>query len=181
MSAVISIPFVSIEEYLHTDYEPDMDYVDGVLEDRNVGEMSHSSLQRAILLALIAFEEQAGVYAIQETRSQTQATRFRVPDICLLREENSSEEIIRTPPLVCIEVLSPEDRLARLRTKCQDYLAMGVPVVWIFDPQKELVYEMKQDTWREVRDGVLRLENSPVQLDIQKTFTDAKKRFRVRG
>jgi len=28
---------VSLEEYLHTSYEPDMEYVDGVLVGRNVG------------------------------------------------------------------------------------------------------------------------------------------------
>jgi hypothetical protein len=34
MSALPSL--VSVEEYLHTDYEPDCDFVDGVLVERNV-------------------------------------------------------------------------------------------------------------------------------------------------
>ena len=33
---------VSVDEYLHTAYHPDCDYVDGVVEDRNVGEKDHS-------------------------------------------------------------------------------------------------------------------------------------------
>jgi hypothetical protein len=33
---------ISLEEYLHTDYEPDCDYVDGVIEERNVGGRRHS-------------------------------------------------------------------------------------------------------------------------------------------
>jgi len=37
-ASAVPVPYVSVEEYLHTVYEPDMDYVDGVLEDRNVGE-----------------------------------------------------------------------------------------------------------------------------------------------
>jgi hypothetical protein len=37
---------VSIEEYLSTAYEPDMDYVDGELEDRNVGEYEHNVVQK---------------------------------------------------------------------------------------------------------------------------------------
>ncbi len=40
---------VSLQEYLTTVYEPDCDYVDGVLEDRNVGEYEHNSVQQAIL------------------------------------------------------------------------------------------------------------------------------------
>ncbi len=35
------ITLVSVDEYLHSVYEPDVDYVDGVLEDRNVGEKKH--------------------------------------------------------------------------------------------------------------------------------------------
>lgn len=30
---------ISIEEYLASDYEPDVDFVDGALEDRNAGEL----------------------------------------------------------------------------------------------------------------------------------------------
>ncbi len=34
---------VSITEYLATAYHPDVDYVDGRIEERNVGEKSHAS------------------------------------------------------------------------------------------------------------------------------------------
>lgn len=33
---------VSVEAYFRTSYHPDVDYVDGVLEKRNVGEFDHS-------------------------------------------------------------------------------------------------------------------------------------------
>ena len=35
---------VSVEEYLSSVYEPECDYVDGEIEDRNVGEKDHSKL-----------------------------------------------------------------------------------------------------------------------------------------
>ena len=40
---------VSLEEYLKTSYEPDCDYVDGVLEERNLGEWNHGDLQGEIV------------------------------------------------------------------------------------------------------------------------------------
>ena len=40
---------VALEEYLSTVYEPDCDYVDGELEDRNAGEHDHSDLQSEII------------------------------------------------------------------------------------------------------------------------------------
>jgi len=42
-------PFVSVEEYLKTSYEPDRDYVDGEVQARNVGERDHSILQREFI------------------------------------------------------------------------------------------------------------------------------------
>jgi len=33
---------VSVDEYLHTSYDPDCDYVDGAIVERNVGERDHS-------------------------------------------------------------------------------------------------------------------------------------------
>ena len=36
---------ISVEEYLHTAYRPDCDYVDGVVEERNLGERDHSWIQ----------------------------------------------------------------------------------------------------------------------------------------
>ena len=36
---------VPVEEYLRTSYDPDMEYVDGALLERNVGERRHSRLQ----------------------------------------------------------------------------------------------------------------------------------------
>ena len=39
MAATVVVPFVSVEEYLHSDPQPDVDYVDGVLEERNLGEV----------------------------------------------------------------------------------------------------------------------------------------------
>ena len=39
---------VSLEEYLATDYEPDCDFVDGCLEERNVGTWGHGRFQLKI-------------------------------------------------------------------------------------------------------------------------------------
>ena len=43
---------VSVEQYLSSVYEPDCDYVDGELEDRNVGEKDHSKLQFRVQMPL---------------------------------------------------------------------------------------------------------------------------------
>jgi len=40
----------SVEEYLRTCYDPDMEYVDGQLLERHVGEYFHGLLEGAIML-----------------------------------------------------------------------------------------------------------------------------------
>ena len=36
---------IPIEEYLRTTYHPDRDYVDGEIQERNLGEREHARLQ----------------------------------------------------------------------------------------------------------------------------------------
>ena len=168
--AVLSIPHIPVVEYLETVYRPDVDYVDGVVEERNGGEYDHADIQRAVLLALIAQEHGAGVKAMQELRVQVAAMRFRVPDVCLL-PASPRTQIIREAPLLCVEVLSPRDNLLRMRKRCEDYLRMGVPVVWIFDPQARLAYVLTAKEMNEHRDGTLHLAELGIELNISAIFS----------
>lgn len=44
---------VSVEEYLSSNYDPDCDYLEGVLEERNVGEIGHGNTQGLIYAYII--------------------------------------------------------------------------------------------------------------------------------
>ena len=39
---------VSLEEYLHTIYEPDCEYLDGEFVERNMAETDHAAVQGAV-------------------------------------------------------------------------------------------------------------------------------------
>ena len=105
---------ISVEEYLATSYRPDCDYVDGRIEERNLGEFDHGSLQTAIAIYFGTRQKQLGITVVVEQRVQVSPTRFRIPDVCVVLGK-TNEQIFRTPPFLCIEVLSPEDRLSRVR------------------------------------------------------------------
>ena len=75
---------VSINEYLSTSYDPDCDFVDGVIEERNLGENDHAELQTAIAAYLRSRRKQWGIYVVVEQRVQVSPTRFRVPDVCVI-------------------------------------------------------------------------------------------------
>jgi Uma2 family endonuclease len=134
---------VSVEEYLKTAYHPDCDYVDGVLEERNLGDRDHSRLTAQITAWFYGQEVSRNIRVFPEQRVQVGSNRFRVPDICVTDGE-PDEQILTHPPLLCIEILSPEDRLERILERVEDYLGFGVPEVWVISPKNH-------DCWRFTR------------------------------
>jgi len=161
---------VSVDEYLHTDYSPDCDYVDGVVLDRNVGEKDHSKAQKRILLYLEGGSERWNIFVIQETRVQISAKRYRVPDICVFLGPEPDEQIFTSPPFLCIEILSPEDRMSRMQQRIDDYLAFGVRYVWVVDPQTRKAWIYTSEGSREVRDGMLRTEDPQILVPLEAVF-----------
>ncbi len=160
--------YVPIEEYLTSSYRPDMDYVNGHLEVRNWGEYEHGQLQRVLLAIFNEHMKDWNIRVAPETRLQVKADRFRIPDLMILsRAEAKPKRIVRTAPLLCIEILSPEDTFLRIQKRTADYLEMGVPHAWIFDPNdlgRVFVYENGQGRW--FTDRILLVTDSPIQIDL---------------
>lgn len=169
-TAARPLPHIPIGEYLGSVYRPDVDYVDGELEERNVGEFDHADVQLALVRALDPLRSQ-GYRCIAEARVQVSETRFRVPDVCLLPLGWKRAQIIHTPPLLCIEVLSPRDTVMGMRVRSEDYLRMGVPVVWLFDPRERKAYVLNRDGMREVSSGALTISDAPVSVQVQEIFS----------
>jgi Uma2 family endonuclease len=103
-------------------------------------------------------------------RVQTSATRFRVPDVCVTDARNEIEQIPTKPPLLCIEVKSPEDRLPRMFERVKDFHRMGVAQVWVFDPEMQKVWISTADGVQEWDGGVLAVPGTKIELDPSVAF-----------
>jgi Uma2 family endonuclease len=161
---------ISVEEYLSTSYRPDCDYVDGHLEERNLGEWDHNRLQTRISGYFLAREKECGVLVVVEQRVRVKPGRFRVPDVCVLLRQ-PGEQVLTKLPFICIEILSPEDRMSRVRTRIEDFLDMGVSYVWVLDPQTKRAYvATAAKGLREVTSGVLRTENPAFEIPLSDVF-----------
>ncbi len=161
---------MTLEEYLHTTFRPDVEFVDGVIEERNVGEWEHGGLQGILTRMLGAIEEEWGVFVTPELRTQTGATRFRVPDVSVIDARDKVNRWITTAPLLCVEVLSPEDRLNAMLKRVKDFHGMGVGQVWIFDPEAEKVWISTQDGVAEWNGGALTVPETKIELDPAVAF-----------
>ncbi len=170
MAASAAVPFVSVEEYLHSDPQPDVDYVDGVLEERNLGEFDHGDIESELSTIFRGHRNDWGIRAVVEVRVQVAPTRFRIPDVCVMPLTWQKTQIIREAPLLCVEVKSQGFTLKREMTRAQDYLRMGVREVWIFDPETRSAHVMRGETVSQQRDGILRLDGTAIEVDISAVF-----------
>lgn len=170
MAAAAVPAFVPLEEYLRGSYEPDVDYVDGVLEERSLGEIDHGALQRRLLVLLCSLSDAVAARVFPETRVQVSPTRYLVPDLCVLPEGFRDTRIIRTAPVLCLEILSPEDRMSRVLRRARDFFSMGVPEIWIFDPEERKAYRLlPSGTLQEVAHH-LALPSGEIALDLDRLF-----------
>jgi Uma2 family endonuclease len=167
---VASKTLVPLEEYLHTSYRPDCDYVDGELVERNVGERDHSICQGLIYAWLLTRREQLGIYPLIELRTQVRKSRFRVPDVCVFLGGPPTEQIPVQPPFLAIEILSPEDRLTEMLIRVDDYLSFGVPNIRMVDPGARRGFVCTSAGTLEVKDLILRTTNPEIVLPLQEIF-----------
>ena len=164
---------ISVEEYLRSVYRPDLDYVDGELEDRNVGEYSHASLQAAILRYFSERRKDWNIRVVQELRMRISTTRYRVPDTSIFSRDLPIEQVFTRPPLVCIEVLSPEDRIKRFQARVQDYFHMGVRAVWILDPLEKTGLDCSSGNFADWHPRThFAVEGTPIRMDLPAVFAD---------
>ena len=95
-------------------------------------------------------------------------TRFRIPDVTVMRGSKPTERIIRKPPVIAVEVLSRDDRATDLEEKIDDYLAFGVPYVWVINPETRRAYIHTPGGSHEAKDGILRAETAGIEVPLAK-------------
>jgi Uma2 family endonuclease len=163
---------VSVDEYLSTVYEHDCEYVDGVIEERDLGEFEHAYVQGLLVSLFFQNRESWGVYPLPEQRVQTQKTHFRVPDVTILREGSKRESILTHPPLLVIEVQSPDVPMRRTSIKASEYLAFGIEHAWVIDPYARVAYRGTESGLELVRSGELTIPGTPIRVSAQDLFAE---------
>jgi Uma2 family endonuclease len=163
---------VPVSEYLSSMYHPDCDYVDGELKERNVGEQPHAHIQGIITALFYNKRKEWGVRPLPEQRLQISSSRYRIPDICVIRITDGKDRIINFTPLLCIEVVSSEDRMSDLQKRVEDYASIGVRRTWVIDPWKRIGYHASVEGFVQPEDGILRVEGTQIQVSLAEVFAE---------
>ena len=142
MAAVPNVPLVSIEQYLAASYpDGDREYLDGVVVERNVGTPGHSALQKILIVHLAAFEKRLKIAVRPECRARIAATRYRVPDVLVMeRPFRQTARVVLEPPLLIVEIVSPEDKHSETLGRFREYEELGVRYIVQMDPEDRTTY-----------------------------------------
>jgi Uma2 family endonuclease len=81
--------------------------------------------------------------------------------------------VITHAPLLCVEILSPEDRIGRVEDKIEEYFRMGVRAVWVIDPRRRIGYQCEGASvrdWKAVE--TLVVPGTSIALAMQTILAD---------
>ena len=163
---------IPVSEYLATTYQPDRDFLDGVLKERNMGEQPHARLQMILGSIFNNHRRDWCIRVLAEQRIQTSPDHYRIADICVLRSSDPKDPIVRFAPLLCIEILSKDDSLGELQERVNDYAGLGVEHLWAIDPWKRRGWLASTAGFVQPADGLLRIPGTAIQVSLAEMFTE---------
>src|SRR3974377_207902 len=160
----------SLADYLRNSYRPDCDYVDGEVQERNLGEFDHAAIQGLLVVWFGQHRQEWGLRVLPEMRIRVSETRVRIADVCLMGDTQPIEQVATRPPLAVIEILSPEDRISRYNERLSDYRQMGIQNVWVIDPSTRVGYDCSTAAWLPVEE--FRVAGTPIFLRLADLWTE---------
>jgi len=163
-----TVTHVPMQEYLGSTYRPDCEYVDGEVRERNVGKWEHARVQWLLAAWFFQHEKQWGITGSIEQRVRVAENRIRVPDLVVLAT-GPQPDVLTDPPLLVIEILSPDDTYSDTQERAQDYRAMGVETVWIIDPKTRTGRMCSAAEWVEA--GRLEVKGTPLYVELAEIFS----------
>jgi Uma2 family endonuclease len=165
MATAIPIP---LAEYLETSYSPDREYIDGEVRERNVGKWEHGRVQWLLAHWFGSHEKEWGIVGSVEQRVLATLSRVRIPDVVVL-SAGSQPDVLTDPPLLVIEILSPDDSYSDTQERTKDYREMGVETVWIVDPKTRTGRMCIGAQWIEAKR--LTVAGTPLYVELDEIFS----------
>lgn len=136
-------PFMSFEDYVAYDDDSAARYelVDGELVEITPPTFRHLLIAKFIEQCLEAEIHRSGPrwLCFRGAGVRTGLLKSRLTDVCVVtleqaRELQGNALIFSTPPLLVVEVISPDSVTRDYRYKRTEYAALGIPEYWIVDP-----------------------------------------------
>jgi Uma2 family endonuclease len=146
---------LTLDEFLALpEEEPALEYLDGVVTPKVSPSMHHGRIQSVFAGRVNAFgEPRLLAMAVTEVRVTFYGPRWSpLPDVGVYRwariprqPDGKLDNGANIPWDIAVEVVSPEQSRAEQETKCRRYLANGVEIALMIDPEQEDVVRFGAD------------------------------------
>jgi Uma2 family endonuclease len=128
---------ISPGEYLSTSFEDlDREYVRGEIVQRAMPDYPHGKTQLELGVRFRSLRDSHRLYACSETRMRLSPDLIRIPHVAVFADSEPQERIPSHPPLLVVEIISPDDRFSDVLEKLAEYRKWGVPHIWVVDPHR---------------------------------------------
>jgi Uma2 family endonuclease len=139
---------ITVAQYLATPYEREPEFVHGELLERSLPTGSHGATQLRLGSRLLTLADTHRLYCGVEIRMRLAEDLYRIPDIAL--GPGPLPQVPSSPPLLVVEVSSPDDRLYDLLQKLEEYRVWGVEHIWLVEPELKKFHVYDHGSLREV-------------------------------
>jgi Uma2 family endonuclease len=155
--------FLTVDQYLKMHFEDrEPEFVRGELIERSMPTSMH-----AWLTHLLSMRLHGAGFCLIGVRCCLAEDVIRIPDLALF--DRFPPRVPVSPPMLVIEITSPDDRLEEMLLKLDQYLEWGVEHIWVVQPElkKFHVYDVRGLT--EVR----QFELADLRIDRDQLFAEA--------
>jgi Uma2 family endonuclease len=161
--------------------EPALEFADGMVTQKVSPKLHHSAVQLGLGKRIDFFAEPRKLArAFTELRT-TFAGASRVPDVAVFLWERIPRDAsgrlaqeVFSPPDIAIEIVSPEQSVRELTAKCRWYVANGVRIALLVDPERERVTVFRPNAESRTLRGTDRIDLDDVlpgfQLSVDELF-----------
>jgi Uma2 family endonuclease len=132
---------MTLEEWSELDEDIEGELVDGILEEEEVATFLHELVVMWLARTLGSWARRRQRHiAGSEAKIAVGSRRGRKPDLSVYRRGRTpalADSLVRIPPHLVVEVISPRPRDARRDRveKIGDYARAGISYYWMLDPQ----------------------------------------------
>jgi Uma2 family endonuclease len=137
--------------------------------ERNVGKWEHARVQALLAIWFGSQEKVWSVKVATEQRLQVSTARIRIPDLMLV-SRGPQPDVTVNPPVLVVEILSPDDTYTDTQSRSADYLNMGVQAVWIIDPASRTGRQCIGDAW--IAGEMLEVPGTSIGVNLSTLFAD---------
>ncbi len=133
---------VAPEDYLKGSFDgPDREYVEGELLERGMPTYLHGKIQALLCILFGTLLKRYTIFIATEVRHAiTPQHLYRIPDVAIFADQEPTQPVPDHPPLIAIEIASPDDRLSETLKKFEEYRHWGVAHIWLIDPVEKRLY-----------------------------------------